>query len=205
MPLLFPLTSLLPLPRLPPSSPTFLPFFPISPSPSISIYKETLPAPLLPSSLISVLHLAFFSLSCLPPSSMPAAIMHAHHPFIHADVLFIKASIIQPTPWHLSSLRPRSHPPSPPPPPSTHGTSPEASTLPVAPLFSFLLSCLCTSYTCSLLQNQNPSSETDNCSAITYCDFWADYSFKQCWRVKPFECGWNAECETIWIQCSKCI
>lgn len=83
--------------------------FSIFPTPYISIYK-TLPALMFlsPFSLHFFSHLAislFFSLS----SSSMAGLMHSHHLFIHADVLFIKASIIQPTPQHLSLLRPTSH------------------------------------------------------------------------------------------------
>lgn len=47
---------------------------------------------------------------CFPlSSSSSVALMHSHRPFIHVDVLFIKASIIQPTPRHLRLLRSTSH------------------------------------------------------------------------------------------------
>lgn len=79
-----------------------------------------------------------FSFCFLFSSSSLVALMHSHHPFIHVDVLFIKASIIQPTPRHLRLLRSTSHSITPPP---THGLSLEAYTLPAPlPLSSLLLS-----------------------------------------------------------------
>lgn len=91
------------------------------------------------SHLLSHRAISFFVFS-LSSSSM-AELMHSHRPFIHGDVLFIKASIIQPTPGHLRLLRPISHSITPPPP--THGVSLEANALPVTLLFfPFFLSCL---------------------------------------------------------------
>lgn len=56
-----------------------------------------------------------FSFCFLLFSSSLVALMHSHRPFIRADVLFIKASIVQPTPRHLRLLRSTSHSISPPP------------------------------------------------------------------------------------------
>lgn len=75
-------------------------------------------------SLSTSVHCSFcFLLS----SASLVPLMHSHQPFIHVDVLFIKASIIQPTPRHLRSLRSTSHsiiPPLPPPPPPQHMVCP---------------------------------------------------------------------------------
>lgn len=140
---LLPFSSFHPLFKLLVPSFLFLPFL------HFYIYKM-LPTLLFPSSS----SLLFSSISChlsflfsFSSSSMPG-LMHSHHPFIH-NVLFIKAGIIQPTPRHLSLLRPTSHP-LPPSSTSTHGTSLKANALPVACLFSFLLSCLCRSHSRSL-------------------------------------------------------
>lgn len=78
-----------------------------------------------------------FSFCFLLSSASLVALMHSHQPFIHVDVLFIKASIIQPTPRHLRSLRSTSHSIIPPLPP-THGVSLEAWTLPATLLLSSL-------------------------------------------------------------------
>lgn len=95
-------------------------------------------APCSPSlSLFTSGHFSF----CFLFSSSLVALMHSHHPFIHVDVLFIKAGIIQPTPRHLRLLRSTSHSITPPLPPTpTHGVSPEAYTLPAPLPRSLLLS-----------------------------------------------------------------
>lgn len=104
----------------------------------ISIYKRLLYCSFSLHSL-SLFTSGHFSFCFLFSSSYLVALMHSHHPFIHVDVLFIKAGIIQPTPRHLRLLRSTSHSITPPPPPPTHGLSLEAYTLPAPlPLSSLL-------------------------------------------------------------------
>lgn len=84
----------------------------------------------LSTSLSSAPHYLIFFFSLVLLRLSVAALMHSHRPFIHADVLFIKADVFHPPP--SPSFPPASYfcpapaplPPSPWSPSPTHGPSP---------------------------------------------------------------------------------